>query len=304
MGSSADAACGRDKGISMYGLTKVRGWLDSYEIVVSAWMERHGYRLLRFAMGIIFIWFGALKPLGLSPAEALVAKATAWIPVPGFLYILTAWEIAIGVCFLFQRLTRWAVVLLFLHMPGTMLPLITLPDETFVRFPYALSLEGQYIIKNLVLIAAGIVIGGRLTHRLRGAVRAAPDAFHTLLRQGQTGVAGAREVLAREGEPMSKVFFVRSGGGVVRVGDREVGTIGPDQFVGEMSFFTQERAAATVEVAPGTRYVAWDRDQLRTLLAGRQTLEHALIKTVTLDLVSKVRNGNEPGEVRNPASNG
>lgn len=59
------------------------------------------------------------------------------------------------------------MVLLFLHMPGTMLPLITLPDETFVRFPYALSLEDQYIIKNLVLIAAGIVIGAQLT-RLRG----------------------------------------------------------------------------------------------------------------------------------------
>lgn len=288
----------------MYGLARVRGWLDSHEIVVSSWMERHGYRLLRVAMGIIFIWFGALKPLGLSPAEALVAKATAWIPVPGFLYILAAWEIAIGVCFLFERLTRWAVVLLFLHMPGTMLPLITLPGETFVRFPYALSLEGQYIVKNLVLIAAGIVIGGQLTHRLRGAVRAAPDAFHALLRQGRLGVASAGEVLAREGEPMTQVFFVRSGGGLVRVGDREVGKIGPDQFIGEMSFFTQGRAAATVEVAEGTRYIAWDRDQLRTLLAGRQTLEHALLKTITLDLVSKVRNGNAPGGGPSLVANG
>lgn len=292
------------KGIVMFGLGRVRAWLDSHEIVVSSWMERNGYRLLRIAMGIIFIWFGALKPLGLSPAEALVARATAWIPIPGFLYILAAWEIAIGVCFLFPRLTRWAVMLLFLHMPGTMLPLITLPDETFVRFPYALSIEGQYIIKNLVLIAAGIVIGGQLTHRLRGAVRAAPDGFHALLRQGQLGVAGAGEVLAREGEPMTKVFFVRSGGGVVRVGDRTVGEIGPDQFVGEMSFFTQERAAATVEVAEGTHYIAWDREQLRMLLASRQALEHALLKTITLDLVSKVRNGNGPGEARKLAANG
>jgi CRP-like cAMP-binding protein len=287
----------------MYGLAKVRAWLDSYEIVVSSWMERHGYRLLRIAMGIIFIWFGALKPFGLSPAEALVAKATAWIPVPGFLYILTAWEIAIGVCFLFQRSTRWAVLLLLLHMPGTMLPLITLPDETFVRFPYALSLEGQYIVKNLVLIAAGIVIGGQLIHRLRGSMRAAPDAFHALLRQGQPGVAGGGEILAREGESMARVFFVRSGGGVVRVGDREVGTIGPDQFVGEMSLFTGDRAVATVEVAPGTRYIAWDRGQLRALVAGRKTLEHALLKTIALDLVSKVRNGNEPGAPRKRASN-
>jgi uncharacterized membrane protein YkgB len=146
-------------------LVRVREGLDRHELVVASWMERNGYRLLRIAMGIIFIWFGALKPLGLSPAEALVAKATTWVPVPGFLYILAAWEIAIGVCFLFQRLTRWAVVLLLLHMPGTMLPLVTLRDETFVRFPYALSLEGQYIVKNLVLIAAGIVIGGQIARR-------------------------------------------------------------------------------------------------------------------------------------------
>lgn len=146
----------------MYVWIRFRDWLDRHEMVISSWMERHGYRLLRIAMGIIFIWFGALKPFGLSPAEALVARATAWIPVPGFLYILTVWEVTIGVCFLFKRLVRWGVVLLLLHMPGTLLPLITLRDETFVRFPFALSLEGQYIIKNLVLITAGIVLGGQV----------------------------------------------------------------------------------------------------------------------------------------------
>jgi uncharacterized membrane protein YkgB len=268
--------------------------LDTYEIAISAWMERHGYRLLRIAMGIIFIWFGMLKPFGLSPAEALVAKATAWIPIPGFLYILAVWEIAIGVCFLFKRLTRWGVVLLFLHMPGTMLPLITLPDEIFVQFPFVLTLEGQYIVKNLVLIAAGIVLGGQITHRLHGATRAAPDAFHSLLRQGQSGTARSGELLVREGERISKVFFIRSGGGVVRVGEREVGRIGADQFIGEMSFFTHGLATATVEVTKTTRYIVWDREELSSLLARRQPLEHAMLKTITLDLVNKIQNANEP----------
>jgi hypothetical protein len=66
---------------------------------------------------------------------------------------------------------RWGVVLLFLHMPGTLLPLITLRDETFVRFPFALSLEGQYIIKNLVLITAGIVLGGQRARAHRESLR-------------------------------------------------------------------------------------------------------------------------------------
>src|SRR3954470_17455120 len=223
--AAPDAAWEREGG-SMDIWIRFRNWLDRHEIGMSSWMERHGYRLLRIAMGIIFIWFGALKPFGLSPAEALVARATAWIPIPGFLYVLAAWEVAIGVCFLVKPLVRWGVVLLFLHMPGTLLPLITLPDETWVRFPFALSLEGQYIVKNLVLITAGIVLGGQLGHRLRGAVRAAPDAFHALLRQGELGVAGDTAVLAREGEVMDKVFFLRSGSGVVRVGGREVARIG------------------------------------------------------------------------------
>jgi hypothetical protein len=81
------------------------------------------------------------------------------------------WEVAIGVCFLYKPLVRWGVVLLFLHMPGTLLPLITLRDETFVRFPFALSLEGQYIIKNLVLITAGIVLGGQRARSSRESLR-------------------------------------------------------------------------------------------------------------------------------------
>jgi uncharacterized membrane protein YkgB len=280
-------------------LASYRDWFDGYEIAISSWMERHGYRLLRIAIGIVFIWFGILKPLGLSPAEAFVAKATAWIPIPGFLYILAVWEISIGVCFLFKRLMRWGVVLLFLHMPGTMLPLVTLPRETFVHFPFALTLEGQYIIKNLVLIAAGIVLGGKIRHPLRGTTRAAPDAFHSLLRQGQLGMARSGAVLAREGEKMSKVFFIRSGGGVVRVGEREVGRIGRDQFVGEMSFLRHGKAAATVEVTEATRYIAWDREELRALFAERQILEHAMLKTINLDLVGKIQNANEPPMVYN-----
>ena len=78
---------------AMQVFATLRDSFDRYEIAISSWMERHGYRLLRIAMGIVFIWFGALKPLGLSPAEAFVAKATAWIPIPGFLYILAVWEV-------------------------------------------------------------------------------------------------------------------------------------------------------------------------------------------------------------------
>ena len=71
-------------------------------------------------------------------------------------------EIAIGLCLLYTTFIRAGLFLLALQMPGTFLPLILLPEVCFVNFPFDLTLEGQYIVKNLVLIGAAIVVGSRL----------------------------------------------------------------------------------------------------------------------------------------------
>ena len=70
---------------------------------------------------------------------------------------------AIGICLLIPALTRVGLFLLALQMPGTFLPLILLPEVCFTSFPFDLTLEGQYIIKNLVLIGAAMAVGGKLT---------------------------------------------------------------------------------------------------------------------------------------------
>ena len=123
-------------------------------------MWRWGVPALRISLGVIFIWFGALKPLGLSPAQGLVERTVFWFPADVFVPILGVWEMAIGVCLIVPPLIRVGILLLFLQMPGTALPLVLLPEVCFQHFPFALTLEGQYIIKNLVLISAGLVIGG------------------------------------------------------------------------------------------------------------------------------------------------
>ncbi len=127
---------------------------------MASWMEYYGHRLLRYSLAIIFIWFGLLKPLGMSPAADLVANTVYWFPPDVFLPILGWWEVAIGVGLLFRPLVRMALCLLFLQLPGTALPLLLLPDVCFSKFPIGLTLEGQYIIKNLTIISAAIVIGG------------------------------------------------------------------------------------------------------------------------------------------------
>ena len=135
---------------------------------VSAFMAENGILVTRLALGVIFLWFGVLKfAPGLSEAEdlakrTLVRLTFGHIPAQICVYILAAWECAIGVGFLSGRFLRTTLVLLFLQLPGTFLPLLFFPSETWKRFPYAPTLEGQYILKNLVLISAGIIIGSTM----------------------------------------------------------------------------------------------------------------------------------------------
>jgi len=133
---------------------------DRLDPVIAGWMDRHGIRLLRWSVAIVFIWFGGLKTVGMSPAQELVARTVYWVSPEVFIPVLGWWEVLIGLGLLFRPLARFAIALLFLQMPGTFLPLVLLPDICFTSVPFGLTIEGQYIIKNLVLISAAIVVGG------------------------------------------------------------------------------------------------------------------------------------------------
>ncbi|HMO51822.1 MAG TPA: hypothetical protein PKA21_11915 [Kiritimatiellia bacterium] len=133
---------------------------DQIDTVIAGWMSRNGIRMLRWSLGVIFVWFGALKTVGMSPAQELVARTVYWFPPEMFIPILGWWEVVIGLGLIIRPLARVAIALLFLQMPGTFLPLILLPDICFTSIPLGLTIEGQYIVKNLVLISAAIVVGG------------------------------------------------------------------------------------------------------------------------------------------------
>tara|TARA_B100000886_G_C20343176_1_gene457499 strand:+ start:352 stop:756 length:405 start_codon:yes stop_codon:yes gene_type:complete len=119
--------------------------------------------LLRIPIFIIFFWFGFLKVLDLSPAQQLVKDTVFWMPLlsaENWTYIIGLWEILIAVCFLFKKTTIIAMILLFIQMSGTFLPLIILPEVTFQDSnPLIPTLEGQYIIKNIIIITAALIIG-------------------------------------------------------------------------------------------------------------------------------------------------
>ena len=141
----------------------IREYLAKFDSGLISFMEKAGLPFLRLAIGVVFIWFGALKTIGeLSPAYDLVAKTVYWLTPELIVPLLGLWEVAIGVAFIFTPLTRIAILLLTLQMPGTFLPLILLPEVCFNVFPFGLTLEGQYIVKNLVIIGSALVIGSRV----------------------------------------------------------------------------------------------------------------------------------------------
>lgn len=141
------------------------GWLDAVDIRITTWMAQHAVRLTRISLGIVFLWFGAIKFVpGWSPAEALATRTISeltfgLVPPAVSLPVLATWEMLIGAGLLSGRFLRATILLLGMQMAGTLTPLVLFPKETFVVVPFAPTLEGQYIIKNMVIISAAIVIG-------------------------------------------------------------------------------------------------------------------------------------------------
>jgi uncharacterized membrane protein YkgB len=130
----------------------------------TTWVAEHGVTVLRISVGIVFFWFGVLKFFPtLSPAEDLAARTIAAlsfgivkpaVSVP----VLAAWECLIGLSLITGQFVRVALLTMFGHMLGTITPLILFPHETWTRVPYAATLEGQYILKNMVLVSAALVV--------------------------------------------------------------------------------------------------------------------------------------------------
>lgn len=171
---------------------------DRLDRRITAWMARWGVLLLRISLGLVFLWFGALKFIpGLSPAQDLATRTISVISLglispSTALFLLATWEVLIGLGLITGLFMRVTLLLLFGQMLGTMTPILFFPNEVFAVFPFAPTLEGQYIIKNLVLISAGIVIGATV----RGGAIVADPILARRARDGKTG--GAQS--SREGE--------------------------------------------------------------------------------------------------------
>jgi uncharacterized membrane protein YkgB len=124
-------------------------------------IEKYSIVIMRIALAIVYIWFGSLKVIGLSPAGDLVEHTVFWFKPQIFIPVLGICEVVIGLGLLIKRFVPITILLLLLHMIATLFPLFILTDACFDTFPYRPTLVGQYIIKNLVLVAGALVIAGK-----------------------------------------------------------------------------------------------------------------------------------------------
>lgn len=139
--------------------------LDRLDRRLVGFMAAYGVTLLRLAIAFVYLWFGALKLLGASPAAELVVQTVSWLPPRTALLFIGGWEVLIGAALLFAHplVLRVGLLLLWLQLLGTFQVFILLPGAAFQGGnPLLPTLEGQYAIKNLVLITAGLVIGSRV----------------------------------------------------------------------------------------------------------------------------------------------
>ncbi len=273
----------------MYTRENISASWRTGEIRLYGWMERHGLLLLRLSLAMVFIWFGLLKPLHLSPSEPLITHTlgsvfnSSW-----FVPLLGYWEIAIGLCLLWHTTLRLALFLLFLHLPGTLLPLLLLPEVCWTHFPYGLTVEGQDIIKNLVLTSAGIVIGGRLRYQQLGCSQFALADLKPLLRYGEWAIASQGTLLTQQDEPVDRLMYLYAGTVAVTRDDEWVVQLGSGHFVGEMSLVTGNMANATTTVMEETCYIYWNKETLRHLSVEHPMLYQSLQSAINQDLVSKL----------------
>jgi putative oxidoreductase len=141
--------------------------LRAAELRLADWLARYSITMLRVSLGFVFLGFGVLKFFpGLSPAEPLAARTLdiltlGLIPERIGLLMVAGFESLIGLLLLSGRWLRLALGLLAVELIGILSPIVLLPGEMFRGSLVAPTLAGQYVIKDIVLAAAGLVIAAR-----------------------------------------------------------------------------------------------------------------------------------------------
>lgn len=186
---------------------------DRLDTGLNRWLVAHSIAVLRVSLGLVFLVFGALKFFpGLSPIEGLATRTTTaltfgLIPPSVGLVMIAALEVAIGLCFVTGMYLRVGVWLMGAQMIGAMSPLVLFPGELFSGILHAPTLVAQYILKDVVLVAVGMVLASTWS----GArIVAEPKSMRSTLHARAPHVRIARTDEPNIAEPLRRAEDYRS----------------------------------------------------------------------------------------------
>jgi len=150
-------------------LSTMRGWtisISELEHRVATLVRPFSLLMLRVSLGVVFVWFGALKVANVTPVAALIAGTVPWVDAAWFVPLLGAVEVVVGVALIAGRRLTVVSFVLVAHLTGTLLVFVMQPQVAFQHGnPLLLTTEGEFVMKNVVLISAALVLASRLQVR-------------------------------------------------------------------------------------------------------------------------------------------
>lgn len=137
--------------------------IDQFESQYLKKFGHWGHTVERYALGLLFFWFGALKLAGETSATSIVAKSVYWWDPSWVVPALGVWEVIMGLCLLSPKTLRAALLLFAIRLPGTFFALIYHWEECFDGSLWIPTIQGQYLLKELALVGAALIIGSTIS---------------------------------------------------------------------------------------------------------------------------------------------
>jgi len=139
---------------------------DAVDARIVSFLRRWSIPMLRVSLGVVFLWFGALKIFDVTPVADLVSDTVYWVDPDWLVPVLGIAEVIVGIGLLTKVGLRAVLALFAAQMVGTFLVLVILPDVAFQNGNiFKLTVEGEFVVKNLVLLSAGLVVGTQVRRR-------------------------------------------------------------------------------------------------------------------------------------------
>ncbi|KAB8142853.1 hypothetical protein F8S13_11375 [Chloroflexia bacterium SDU3-3] len=140
--------------------------VDRTDAAITEMLATASLPMLRASLGVVYVWFGALKVTGASPVADFVADTLPFLPRRAAVLGIGLWEMTIGAGLLARVALRPMLILFAIQLAGTFLPFLTQPRAMFQRGnPLLLTTEGEFVLKNLVLLAAGVAVGSSIRRK-------------------------------------------------------------------------------------------------------------------------------------------